>query len=181
MHCFFIPVLASLMTVALTMPFTDSIPSLADNNFFTTFVADALLNPIDTESSGSTTSNAYDNSANSFKPLIQSLVPSTGIGSASWGGDTQFGFESPLSTPSDSDSLENSFQLTRRLEFDWKNPHWKYSPSEYLPNESIWVCPLTPDQAKQEERRPDSTSVAFGCCPPDRVNEPCVGCKSSIR
>lgn len=174
MHCFFIPILANFMIVAQTMPFSDSLSSLADNNLDLTFVADAL-NLIDTEPSGSTTSNAYGYSADSFKPFIESIVPSTGIGSGSWGGDTPFGFESDLSTLTGSSTLDNSFQLAGRLKFDWHNPHWKYTWSS-----DPWVCPLTPDQAKKEENRKDSTSVKFMCCP-DGFKQPCDECKSSIR
>ena len=174
MHCFFIPILANFMIVAQTMPFSDSLSSLADNNLDLAFVADGL-NLIGTEPSGSPTSNVYDYSADSFKPFIESIVPSNGIGSGSWGGDTPFGLESDLSTLTDSATLGNSFQLADRLKFDWHNPHWKYSWSS-----DPWVCPLTPDQAKKEEHEKDSTSVIFMCCP-DGFKQECIDCKSPIR
>lgn len=161
------------MTVAQTIPFSDSLSSFADTNDDLAFDADAL-NLIDTEPSGSTTSDAYDYSADSVKPFIESIVPSTGTGSSSWGGDTQFGLDSDLSTLTDSGILDNTFQLASQLTFDWNHPHWKYTWSN-----PPWVCPLTPDQAKSEENQKDSTSVIMMCCP-DGFNRGCIPCKSLV-
>lgn len=173
MHCFFIPVLAFFMTVAQTIPFSDSLSSFADTNDDLAFDADAL-NLIDTEPSGSTTSDAYDYSADSVNPFIESIDPSTGTGSSSWGGDTQFGLGSDLSTLTDSGILDNTFQLASQLKFDWNHPQWKYTWSD-----APWVCPLTPDQAKSEENRKGSTSVIIMCCA-DGFNKGCIECKSLV-